>query len=176
MEKQKEKQLQSRECKGRRSVHLTSTESNDAAWNKKLLNATLCEKSFKFCNVEKITFTNELTCGNSFNEVNFTKQILSVQELLSIFEGGKNPEYETKCLCANEHELVVSSVMSRDTYKSLTGRKDMWKGRLKSTGAIRQKGNVKTNDRDTGGQISPGAEAAGSEVTGEVLGGWVGID
>lgn len=56
MEKQKEKQLQSRKCKGRRPVHLTSTESNDAAWNKKLLNATLREKSFKF--LEKITFTN----------------------------------------------------------------------------------------------------------------------
>ena len=67
--------------------------------------------------------------------------------------------------------------MSRDTYKSLTGAKDVCKGHLKSTGAIRWKGNLKTNDRDAGGQISPGAEAAGSEVTGEVVGlggGWGG--
>lgn len=41
----------------------------------------------------------------------------------------------------------------------------------RASGAIRWKGNVKTNDRDTGGQISPGAEAAGSKVTGEVGGG-----
>lgn len=46
----------------------------------------------------------------------------------------------------------------------------MWKGHLKSTGAIRWKGNLKTNDRGTGGQTSPGAEAAGSETqTGEVV-------
>lgn len=50
------------------------------------------------------------------------------------------------------------------------GGKDMWKGRLKSIGAIKWKGNLKTNDRDTGGQISPRAEAAGPEVTGEVVG------
>lgn len=36
--------------------------------------------------------------------------------------------------------------------------------------AIRWKGNLKTNDRDTGGQISPGAEAAGPGVTGGVVG------
>lgn len=60
--------------------------------------------------------------------------------------------------------------MTRDTYKSLTGGKDMWKGHLKSTEAIRWKGNLKTNDRGNGGQISPGAEAAGSGVTREVVG------
>ncbi len=46
----------------------------------------------------------------------------------------------------------------------------MWKGHLKSMGAIRWKGNLKTNDRDSGGQISPAAEAAGSKVTREVAG------
>lgn len=46
----------------------------------------------------------------------------------------------------------------------------MLEGRLRSAGAIRWKGNVKTNDRDTGGQISPAAEAAGPKVTGEVGG------
>lgn len=61
--------------------------------------------------------------------------------------------------------------MIRNTYKSLTGGKDTWKGRLKSTEAIRWKGNLKTNDRGNGGQISPGAEAAGSGVTVEVVGG-----
>lgn len=45
----------------------------------------------------------------------------------------------------------------------------MWKGHLKSTGAIRWKGNLKTNDSSNGGQISPGAEAAGSEATEEVV-------
>lgn len=60
--------------------------------------------------------------------------------------------------------------MTRHTYKSLTGGKDMRKGHLESTEAIRWKGNLKTNDRGTGGQISPGAEAAGSGVTGEVVG------
>lgn len=64
----------------------------------------------------------------------------------------------------------MSSVTSRDTYKSLTGGKDTWKGHLKCTEAIRWKGNLKTNDRGTGGQICPGAEAAGSGVTGEVVG------
>lgn len=39
--------------------------------------------------------------------------------------------YDTKFLGANENELVVSSVMSVDTYKSLTGGKDMCKGHLK---------------------------------------------
>lgn len=46
----------------------------------------------------------------------------------------------------------------------------MWKGHLKSTAAIRWKRNLQTNDRDVGGQISPAAEAAGSEVTAEVVG------
>lgn len=72
--------------------------------------------------------------------------------------------------CANECELVVSYVVIRDTYKSLTGGKDMWRGHVKSAGAIRWKGNLKTNDRGTGGQISPGAKAVVSEtVTGEVV-------
>lgn len=46
----------------------------------------------------------------------------------------------------------------------------MWKGHLKSIRAIRWKGNLKTNDRDSGGRIRPGAEAAGSAVTREVVG------
>lgn len=36
-------------------------------------------------------------------------------------------------------------------------------------GAIRWKGNLKTNDRGTGGQITPGADAAGSETAKERL-------
>lgn len=63
--------------------------------------------------------------------------------------------------------VVVSSVMTRHTYKSLTGGKDTRRGHLKSTEAIRWKGNLKTNDRGSRGQISPGAEAAGSEKTEE---------
>lgn len=81
-----------------------------------------------------------------------------------------------KGFCANERELAASSAMIRDAYKSLTGGKDMLEGRLWSAGAIRWKGNVKTNDRDTGGQISPAADAAGPKVTGEVGGGEGGID
>lgn len=36
-------------------------------------------------------------------------------------------------------------------------------------GAIRWKGNLKTNDRGTGGQITPGADAARSETAKERL-------
>lgn len=73
--------------------------------------------------------------------------------------------------CANEREFVMTCMMIRDTYKSLTGGKDMWKGHVKSTGAIRWKGNLKTNDIGTGGQISPAAEAVGLETaTREVVG------
>lgn len=77
---------------------------------------------------------------------------------------------DEKGFCANEREQASSSAMIRGAYKSLTGGKDELEGRLWSAGAIRWKGNVKTNDRDTGGQISPAAEAAGPEVTGEVGG------
>lgn len=49
---------------------------------------------------------------------------------------GKN-YYETKCVCVNEHKLVASSVKSRDTYKSMMGGKDVWKGHLKSTKDIK---------------------------------------
>lgn len=76
-------------------------------------------------------------------------------------------------ICANEREYVMSCMMIRDTYKSLTEGKDMWKGHVKSDAAIRWRVNLKTNDRSTGGQISPAAEAVGPETaTGEVGGGW----
>lgn len=41
---------------------------------------------------------------------------------------------------------------------------------MKGPGAIRWRGNSKTSDKDSGGQIGPGAEAAGYEVTGEIGG------
>lgn len=69
-----------------------------------------------------------------------------------------------------EHELASSSAIIRDAYKSLAGAKDKLEGRLWSAGAIRWKGNAKTNDSDTGGQISLAAEAAAPKVTEEVGG------
>lgn len=58
-----------------------------------------------------------------------TNVVLSKNNSLA-FLMAKTTNISLNVFCANEHELVASSVMIRDAYKSLTGGKDMWEGRL----------------------------------------------